>query len=113
MPEQHEVVELSQRRTIQEIEESLQRLWEKAHAVSEVVVRLKNENRELRVQNAALREQVQQRERELEVKIREIESLRAQIREVQYNESALISKEEKEELKSKLRELIAKINSHL
>lgn len=113
VPEQHEVVEAVQRRTIQEIEESLQKLWEKAHAVSETIVRLKNENRELKLQNATLQEQLRKRDQELEAAIRELEQLRAQVNEVQYHESALITKEEKEELKSKLKEMIAKINSHL
>lgn len=113
MPEQREVAETVQNHTLQNIEESLQKLWEKAHAVSDLLVRLKNENKELRMQIESLTEKDRAHEAELQRRAQEIEHLRAQLAEVQSQGQALIVKEEQEELKAKLKELIAKINSHL
>lgn len=113
MPEQREIAETAQKHTLQDIEESLQKLWEKAHAVSDMLVRLKNENKELRLQIESLREKDHLREAELQRRAQEVEQLRVQLAEIQAQGQALIAKEEQEELKAKLKELIAKINSHL
>jgi len=111
--DQREIAEAVEKRSVQDIEDSLQRLWEKARAVSDLIVRLKNENKELRMQVESLKEQERLREEERSACVQQLEQLRAQLNEMQNQGQALIAKEEKEELKAKIRELIAKINSHL
>ncbi len=113
MPEQREVAETVPKPTIQEIELSLQKLWEKAHAVSEALRALKKENKELRAQLDSYKEQAKQRGEALIRQQQELESLRQKIKELQSTEHSLIPNEEREELVTKVRELIAKINSHL
>jgi len=111
--DQREIAEAVDKRSVQDIEVSLQRLWEKARAVSDLIVRLKNENKELRMQVESLKEQERLWGEERSACVQQLEQLRAQLNEMQNQGQALIAKEEKEELKAKIRELIAKINSHL
>ena len=131
MPEQLLDAETAEKKDLRQLEESLQSLWEKARLVSDLLLRLKTENKELksRVSSLELKEhrfadELRQREQELELKERrytedlqqreqEMEEVRAQLAHALSNGNSLFSKEESEALKSRLKELIIKINSRV
>jgi hypothetical protein len=131
LPEQLLDAETAEKKDLRQLEESLQLLWEKARLVSDLLLRLKTENKELQGRLSSLElkerrssEELRQREQELELKERrwteelqqrehEIEQVRVQLAHAQSNGNSLFSKEESETLKSRLKELINKINSRL
>ncbi len=122
---------MAEKKDLRQIEESLQSLWEKARLVSDLLLRLKAENKELQSRLSGLElkerhyiEELRQGKQELELKERrwtdeirqreqEIEEVRVQLVHAQSNGSSLFSKEESEVIKSRLKELIIKINSRL
>ena len=113
MPEQQIEAETIQKQDLQRMEESLQKLWEKARLVSDVLLRLKSENKELRNRIESLESEERKSKDELQRRIREVEQLRLQLTEAQSNGRNLLLKEEIDALKTRLQELIAKINSRL
>jgi hypothetical protein len=131
LPEQLIDAETAEKKDLRQLEESLQSLWEKARLVSDLLLRLKTENKELQSRISSLEikerrctEELRQREQEVELKERrcteelrqreqEIAEVRAQLTHAQLNGNSLFSKEESEALKSRLKELIVKINSRL
>ena len=113
MPDQHIEAEPEQKHDLRRMEESLQKLWEKARLVSDSLIRLKSENKELRDRIASLASQEHQATNELRSKLSEIEQIRVQLSEAQSNGHNLLSKEETDALKIRLKELIVKINSRL
>jgi chromosome segregation ATPase len=88
--------------------------WEKAHAASELITRLRSDQQ-------SLSERLAQIERELttlrsELSTRELELKRARHERDQLigsNGNERFTDEERDNLKERIRELIAKINSHL
>lgn len=105
--------EVSNRSDVRTLEMSLQRLWEKARRVSEIVSGLKEENKTLQDQVAGLERAEQKLKNQLEEGERELERIRAELGRMQSNGNELFSKDEKEALKARIKELIAKINSRL
>ena len=95
------------------LEASLEKLWEKARRVSDLLIRLQGENKELRI---GLREH-EMREAELRVDLRareqEVERLRSEMLGLQSNGSQAFSREEKEELQQRIKDLISKINARV
>jgi len=95
------------------VESSLAHLWEKVRRVSDLVLRLKQENR-------GLKSKIQQYEgnqatitRELESLKAELERTRARLQQEQSNGSGFVTKEEKEAFVLRIKELIGKLNSRL
>ncbi len=88
--------------------------WEKAHAASELINRLRSDQR-------SLSDRLSQVERELTALRSELATRESELKRVRYERDQLIgsngherfTEEEREHLKSRIRELIAKINSHL
>jgi len=131
VPEQLIDAETAEKKDLKQLEESLHSLWEKARLVSDVILRLKVENKELQSRLSSLEmkerrctEELRQREQALVLKDRrcaeelqqpeqQIEEVRALLAHAQSNGSSLFSKEESEALKLRLKELIVKINSRL
>jgi chromosome segregation ATPase len=113
LPEQHIEAEPEQKLELQRMEESLQKLWEKARLVSDSLIRLKSENKELRERIAGISSQEHQTTDELRKKLSELEQVRVQLGEAQSNGHNLLSKEETDALIIRLKELIVKINSRL
>ena len=123
--------EMTDKKGLKRLEEALQILWEKARHVSDVLLRLKAENKELqnRILSLELKEQhsteelqgrilsLELKERrsmeELQHQERDLKEIRIQLAQAQSNGSSLFSKEESEVLKSRLKELIVKINSRV
>jgi signal transduction protein with GAF and PtsI domain len=98
---------------IRSLETSLEALWEKARRVSEALVQMKEQNGEFRKRVEDLEAIEQRLMRELADKEREVERLRQEALRAQSNGSNILTKEEKEALKARIKDLIVKINSHL
>ena len=98
---------------IKTIESSLEALWDKARRVSEVLVQLKETNGALQKKVEDLEIVEQNLKQELTSKDRELERLRQDALRLQSNGSNILTKEEKEALKARIKDLIGKINSHL
>lgn len=113
MPEQLVDAEMAEKKDLKRLEESLHTLWEKARNVSEVLLRLKTENKELQSRISSLEVEERRMKEEFQRRGRELEEARRQLLQAQSNGSNLFSKEESEALKARLKELIGKINSRL
>ena len=113
MPEQLLDAETAEKKDLRQLEESLQSLWEKARLVSDLLLRLKTENKELQSRLSSLELKERRSTEELRQREQEIEDVRAQLAHAQSNGSSLFSKEESEALKTRLKELINKINSRV
>ena len=113
MPEQLIDAEMAEKKDLRQLEESLQSLWEKARLVSELLLRLKAENKELQGRLSSLELKERRWTDEIRQREQEIKEVHAQLAHEQSNGRSLFSKEESEALKSRLKELIVKINSRL
>jgi chromosome segregation ATPase len=113
LPEQLIDAETAEKKDLRQLEESLQSLWEKARLVSDLLLRLKAENKELQSRLSSLELKERRWAEELRQREQEMEEVRMQLTHAQSNGSSLFSKEESEALKSRLKELIVKINSRL
>jgi hypothetical protein len=113
LPEQLVDAEAAEKKDLKQLEASLQALWEKARLVSESLLRFKAENRELQNRITSLEGKERQWSEELQRRERDLEEVRKQLAHAQSNGSGLFSKEESEVLKTRLKELIIKINSRL
>lgn len=113
MPEQLIDAETTEKKDLRQLEESLQVLWEKARLVSDLLLRLKAENKELHSRLLSLEGKERRGAEELQRREQEIQEVREQLARAQSNGSNLFSKEESEALKVRLKELIARINSRL
>ena len=95
------------------LEASLEKLWEKARRVSDVLIRLQGENKEL-IARAREREQLEsQLKSDLRARDQELERIRSEVLRLQSNGSQAFSRVEKEELQQRIKDLITKINSRL
>jgi hypothetical protein len=113
LPEQLIDAEPAEKKDLRQLEESLQSLWEKARLVSDVLLRLKTENKELQSRLSSLELKERRWSEDLRQREQAIEEVRAQLMQAQSNGNSLFSKEESEALKSRLKELIIKINSRI
>jgi signal transduction protein with GAF and PtsI domain len=113
LPDQHVEAEVISGIDVRSLETSLETLWDKARRVSEVLVQLKEVNGDLRKRMEDLEAVEQRLMRELADKEREVERLRQEVLRVQSNGSNILTKEEKEALKARIKDLITKISSHL
>lgn len=105
--------EVSGGRDLKSLEGSLQTLWERARKVSDLVLRLKQENQDLRQEVGDLRNTQAALNRELESSRQDLQRIQEQLLQLQSNGSNIFTKEEKEALKARIKELIVKINSRL
>ena len=113
MPDQHVEAEVISGKDIRSLETSLETLWEKARRVSEVLAQLKETNGELRKRVKDLEAVEQRLMQDLADRNREADGLRQEVLRVQSNGSNILTKEEKEALKARIKDLITKISSHL
>ena len=113
MPEQLIDTEMSEKKGLKHLEEALQTLWDKARHVSDVLLRLKAENKELQSRILSLELKEHRSIEEIQHRERDLKEIRTQLAQIQTNGSSLFSKEESEVLKSRLKELIIKINSRV
>ena len=95
-------------------EETFRGIWEKSRAVADVLSRLRDEKHSLSKQLEELESELQSVRSELTTREQEVKRLRAEhLQLVNANGKGNLSDEEKENLKRKIRDLIAKINSYL
>jgi DNA repair exonuclease SbcCD ATPase subunit len=113
LPDQHAEAEVISGKDIRSLETSLEALWEKARRVSEVLVQLKDANGDLRKKVEDLESVEQLLRQELAERVHEVERLRQEAIRAQSNGSNILTKEEKEALKARIKDLISKISSHL
>ncbi|HLX11527.1 MAG TPA: hypothetical protein VKS81_01820 [Bacteroidota bacterium] len=98
----------------QSLEQALGRLWEKIRSASELINALRTDNRNLNERVDILEAELTTLRSEVvgrDVEIKRLRAERSQI--LQSNGEHHFSQEEKDSLKEKIRDLIAKINSHL
>lgn len=113
LPDQHVEAEVISGKELKTIESSLEALWDKARRVSEVLVQLKETNGMLQGKVEDLESVAESLKQEIATKDRELERLRQDALRLQSNGSNILTKEEKEALKARIKDLIGKINSHL
>jgi chromosome segregation ATPase len=113
LPDVHEDTELASKKDLKHLAESIQDLWTKARRVSDMLLQARAENTQLQARNAELERSEREVKSRLEQREQELHKLRIEYVQVQSNGSSVYSKEEKEELKTKIKELISKINSRL
>jgi septal ring factor EnvC (AmiA/AmiB activator) len=113
VPEQLTDAETADKKDLRRLEESLLVLWEKARNVSEALLRLKTENKELQSRISSLESRDRRWAEELQNREKDLQEVRAQLAQAQSNGKSLFSTEESETLKLRLKELIGKINSRL
>ncbi len=113
MPEQLFDADTVEKRDLKQLEESLRVLWDKARHVSDALLHLKAENKELQGRLSSLELKERRWAEELQRRERDLEEVRNQLAQAQSNGKSLFSKEESEALKLRLKELIVKINSRL
>jgi predicted nucleic acid-binding Zn-ribbon protein len=106
LPESHAETEVTNGGEKDRLESSLQTLWLKARRLSDILLRLKNENESLRRRV----EELEGKELQLSKKLQGTEQ---ELLQRQSNGSSMFTHEEKEAFVQKIRELIAKINSRL
>ena len=106
MPESHAEFEVTNEGEKDQLESSLQKLWQKARLLSDILLRLKTENESLRRRV----EELEGREQQLTKKLQGTER---ELLQHQSNGTSMFTHEEKEAFVQKIRELIAKINSRL
>lgn len=104
--ESHVEPEVTTDKEIGQVESSLQKLWEKARRLSEILLHLKEENQSLRRRL----DEVELKERRL---TGELEGREQEILKLQSNGTGMFTHEEKEALVNKIRDLIAKLNARL
>ncbi len=113
MPDQQVEAEVMSGKEIKTLESSLEALWEKARRVSEALAQMRESNGELLRKVEDLESAGERLRQELAAKERELERLRQDALRLQTNGSNILTKEEKEALKARIKDLIGKINSHL
>lgn len=113
MPEQLIDTEMADKKDLKHLEDALQTLWDKARRVSDVILQLKTENRELQSRISSLELKERRSMEELQRRESDLKEIRTQLEKAQSNGSSLFSKEESEVLKLRLKELISKINSRI
>jgi chromosome segregation ATPase len=99
---------------VNSLEDTLRAMWEKARAAAELISQLRSDRQvlgervsELQKEVASLRSELQGREQELKrVRGENLQLLNG-------NNHELLSAEEKEHIKNRIRELLAKLNSYL
>ena len=113
LPDVHEDAELASKKDLKHLAESIQELWTKARRVSDLLLQARAENTQLNTRNAELERSEREVKSRLEQREQELHKLRIELVQLQSNGNSIYSKEEKDELKTKIKELISKINSRL
>jgi FtsZ-binding cell division protein ZapB len=98
--------ELTNQPEMDQLESSLEKLWEKARRLSDILLRIRGENETLRRRIDEM--EVKEKQLTTDLQQKEQECLK-----LQSNGTGMFTHEEKEALADRIRELIGKINSRL
>lgn len=97
-----------------ELENEINGLWEKIKKASELIFLLREENQQLKEKNNELEKKLQELIEKLSTKEQELGKIKAEYsRLVNTSVDDNFTPQEKEALRKRITELIAKINSHL
>ena len=113
LPDVHEDTEPASKMHLKHLAESIQELWAKARRVSDLLLQVRAENAQLKTRNAELERSEREIKSRLEQREQELHKLRIDFVQLQSNGNSIYTKEEKDELRTKIKELISKINSRL
>ena len=113
MAEQQAEVEVSTIRDSKGLEGVFQTLWDRVRKAAELIDCLKEENRTLHGNSTRLEEQVAKLRRELIEKEETLRKMEEQHLQVLSHNNNLFSEEEKQALKSRIKELLTRINTHI
>ncbi len=113
LPDVQEDTELAGKRDLKHLAAAIQELWSKARSVSDLLTQVRGENAQLKSRIAELEQAEREGKSRLEQRELELHRLKTEYTQLQSNGSSIFSKEEKDELKTKIKELISKINSRL
>ena len=113
LPDVHEDTELANKKDLSHLAESIQILWTKARRVSDLLLQVRAENAQLKTRIAELERSEREVRARLEQREQELHMLKSEVVQLQSNGSSIFSKEEKEQMRGKVKELISKINSRL
>jgi predicted nucleic acid-binding Zn-ribbon protein len=92
----------------------IQRLWERARQVSELLQQMRAENDALRSRIGQLEESERRLQRQVEEGAAALRQAEAQLRQLQNsNGNSIFSKEEQEHIVATIKDLIQKLNSRL
>jgi len=107
-------VETTLAKDTKSFEDALKVLWDKVKSASETIAAVKSEKQAVYERLLSLGNQIEVLRGELQAKELEIKRLRAELAQSTNQSGAFeFSNEEREILRLRIRELIAKINSHL
>jgi|ERR1041385_167466 peptidoglycan hydrolase CwlO-like protein len=96
------------------LEEALKAVWDKVRAAGDLIGQLREEKKSLAVRSNDLEKELLALRSELANREQELKRARAEYAQlVSSNGHNVLSDDEKENLKNKIRDLLAKINSHL
>lgn len=97
------------------IESALKHLWEKVRIAAERISQLREQNETYRTHMEHLEQEIVRLRSELTQKEQEMKRLKADHSQLasSLGDNNILTPEEKESLKTRIKELIAKINSHL
>lgn len=97
-----------------ELEVEINNLWEKIKKTSEIIYYLREENRQLKEQYDALLQRYEEMIEKFAQKEQEVTRIRTEYLKIMNTASSdAFTPQEKEALRNRINELIAKINSHL
>lgn len=106
-------IEVANLRDSKGLEGTFRTLWDRVRKAAELIEHLKAENRSLCSKNAQLEQQLADLKAELGEKDEALRVVTEHHQEALSHSDNLFSESEKEAVKSRIRELIGKINSHL
>lgn len=113
MTEQQAEIEVGSNRDSKGLEGIFRTLWDHVRKAAEVIDHLKDENRTLRSNNGQLEEQVGSLRTKLVEKEEALRQVKEQNLQVLNHSNNMLSEEEKQALKSRIKELITRIDSHI
>jgi peptidoglycan hydrolase CwlO-like protein len=106
-------IEVGRNRDSKGLEGVFRTLWDHVRKATELIEHLKDENRTLQGNNVRLEEQIAAIRTDLMEKEEALRQVKQQNLQVLNHSDNLFSDEEKQVVKSKIKELITKIDSHL
>jgi hypothetical protein len=113
LPETQEETELAGKKELKNLAVAIQDLWSRARRVSDLLLQERAENARMKAKLVELEQSERNALSRLEQREHELSRLRLEYAQLQTNGSSIYTKEEKEALQAKIKEMISKINSRL
>jgi chromosome segregation ATPase len=94
------------------IESALKQIWDRAKTISEIITNLRDDNRTLQTRAMDLEKELRKLRMELETRELELKNVKDRYTVAQASLEDTLSPDEKEALRLRIKELLAKLNSH-